>query len=139
MSTVGTGKTRRVSTALDAERSSVWARRTAVIVELLIGIGAFYGGVELLHDAEGFGVREAWLQGSPFTDYTVPALLLLGLGCGMILAALLALRDRRPAGFAARVMGAVLIVFISIETAVIGTTAAAKQSCSWSAVAPVLP
>ncbi len=109
-----------MSAALDAERSSIWARRTAVVVELSIGIGAFYGGAELLLDAEGFGVKEAWLRGSPFSEYTVPALLLLGLGCGMILAALLALRDRRPAGLAARVMGAVLIVFISIETAVIG-------------------
>jgi hypothetical protein len=109
-----------VSTALDDERPSAWARRAAIIVELLIGIGAFYGSAELLHDAEGFGVKPAWLEGSPFTDYTVPALLLLGLGCGMIVASLLALRDRRPAGSAARVMGALLIVFISVETAVIG-------------------
>jgi hypothetical protein len=109
-----------MSTALDGERASVWARKAAAVVELLMGIGAFYGAANLLLDAEGFGVKRAWLEGSPFSDYTVPALLLLALGCGMIATALRAARDRPLAAFASRIMGALLIVFISVETAVIG-------------------
>jgi hypothetical protein len=109
-----------MSAALDGEHPSVWARKAAFVVELLMGVGAFYGGASLLRDAEGFGVKRAWLEGSPFSDYTVPALLLLALGCGMIGTALLAARDSRMGGTATRIMGALLIVFISIETAVIG-------------------
>jgi hypothetical protein len=109
-----------MSAAFDDERPNVWARKAAVVVELLMGIGAFYGGAGLLRDAEGFGVKRAWLEGSPFSDYTVPALLLLALGCGMIATALLAARDGPLAGHATRIMGALLIVFISVETAVIG-------------------
>jgi hypothetical protein len=108
-----------MSTAF-GEPSSVWARKAAVVIELLMGIGALYGGASLLHDAERFGVKLAWLQGSPFSDYTIPALLLLALGCGMIAAALCATRGGPLAGFASRVVGTLLLVFISIETAVIG-------------------
>ena len=109
-----------MSTALDDESPSAWARKAAVVVELLLGMGAFYGGASLLHDAERFGVKRAWLEGSPFSDYTVPALLLLALGCGMFATAVVPARDGPLAGFATRVMGALLIVFISVETAVIG-------------------
>jgi len=109
-----------MSTDPNGERLSVWARRAAAAVELLMGTGAVYGAANLLHDAEGFGVKRMWLEGSPFSDYTVPAVLLLALGTGMIATALLAARDRPLAGLAARVMGALLIVFISVETAVIG-------------------
>ncbi len=106
--------------ASDDERPSVWPRKAAVVVELLIGIGAFYGGTGLLRDAEGFGVKRTWLDGSPFSDYTIPALLLLALGCSMIATALLVLRDGPLAGFTTRIVGALLLVFISVETAVIG-------------------
>jgi hypothetical protein len=40
-----------------------------IAVELLVGIGALFGGYGLLDDAEGLGMRDSWLEGSPFPDY----------------------------------------------------------------------
>jgi hypothetical protein len=63
-----------------------------------------------LHDAERFGVREAWLRGSPFSDSTIPAPLPLALADGMLVAAALGFRRHRRAAAAAIVMGALLLV-----------------------------
>ena len=48
------------------------SRSLAVAVALAMGFGAIGGGISLLRDAEGFGIQEAWLAGSPFSDYRVP-------------------------------------------------------------------
>jgi hypothetical protein len=96
------------------------ARRTAISIEVFMGLGAIYGALELLHDAEEFGVRAAWLHGSPFPDYTVPALLLLALGCGLLMAAVLVASRHHRSTLATTMMGALLLVFIAVETAVIG-------------------
>lgn len=97
-------------------------RRSAIAaLELFVAAGAVYGGVNLLADAEAFGMRTEWLHGSPFPDYTVPGIALLaGIGGGMATAAVLALRGNRTAPAAARLMGAALLVFLAVETAVLG-------------------
>ncbi len=96
------------------------ARPLVIAVELVMGIGAIYGGLSLLHDAESFGVKEAWLDGSPFADYTIPALfLLIVIGGGMLASALLAWRRSPLAPRAALAMGATLGAWLIIETAII--------------------
>ena len=85
------------------------------------GVGALYGGIALLADAEGFGVEEAWLDGSPFPDYRVPGLfLLVAIGGGMLATAAVALRRSPHAQLAALAMGALLAAWLAIETAIVG-------------------
>lgn len=97
-------------------------RRAALIaLEAFVGGGALYGGTMLLFDADGFGVRESWLQGSPFSDYTIPGLALLVLiGGGMLAAAALAARASRHMASAARAMALTVLAFLAVESAVTG-------------------
>jgi hypothetical protein len=97
------------------------SRAVVIAVELAVGVGAIYGGVSLLHDAEGFGLKESWLDGSPFPDYTIPAIfLLVVIGGGMLVSALLAWRSSSLAPLAALKMGFILVAWLIIETAIIG-------------------
>jgi hypothetical protein len=97
------------------------ARLTVAGVAGVMGLGALYGGVRLLVDAGALGVKESWLEGTPFLDYRVPGLVLLTLiGGGMLVTALAALRRSRHAGIAALAMGVALIVWGVIETLTIG-------------------
>jgi hypothetical protein len=94
----------------------------AALTEAVMGVAAVAGGYGLLADAEGLGLRESWLHGSPFPDYTVPGLVLLvAIGGGMLLSAALALSGSRLAPLAAVVMGAGLALWLVIETAIIGS------------------
>jgi hypothetical protein len=66
------------------------ARYVLVGLEIFTGAMAIYGAISLLIDAQGFGVREEWLRGSPFTNYQIPALaLLVCVGGGNLLSAAL--------------------------------------------------
>lgn len=90
-------------------------------IEAFVGIGAVYGGINLIVDAEGFGVERAWLDGSPFSSYTIPGLaLLVVIGGGMLAAAALAVRGSGLAAAAAVMMGAITLAFLVVETLVIG-------------------
>ena len=63
-------------------------RWIAAVTEVVVGVGAIFGGYGLLSDAEGLGAKQAWLDGSVFPDYTVPGLfLLVVIGGGMLTAA----------------------------------------------------
>lgn len=97
-------------------------RRWAIIlVSSAMGIGAVGGGLALLHDAEGFGIDEAWLSNSPFPDYRIPAVfLMVVIGGGMLVTAALALSNHSLAGYSSLAMGAILILWLAVETLVIG-------------------
>jgi peptidoglycan/LPS O-acetylase OafA/YrhL len=87
----------------------------------IVGIGALFGGYGLLSDAEGLGAKEAWLEGTPFPDYTVPGIVLLVvIGGGMLATAAAALRRTRVAAPAALAMGLALLVWGGVETITIG-------------------
>ena len=102
-------------------RLSLRARLVVVSVALVVGVGALFGGWGLLSDAEGLGARQSWLQGSPFPNYIVPGLVLLVVvGGGMLATAAAALIGSRLAGQASFAMGAVLLVWGTVETATIG-------------------
>jgi hypothetical protein len=97
------------------------ARLLVAGVAGVVGVGALYGGVRLLVDAEALGVRESWLEGTPFPDYRVPGVVLLTvIGGGMLVTALAALRRSRHAGIAALAMGVALVVWGVVETLTIG-------------------
>jgi hypothetical protein len=86
-----------------------------------MGIGALGGGFELMRDAEGFGMLPEWIERSPFPDYRIPGLFLfVVIGGGMVATALLALFGSRLTSFAALKMGAVLLLWLIIETLIVG-------------------
>lgn len=96
-------------------------RRWLVGIESAVGISALFGGYGLVKDAEGLGIPESWLRGSPFDTYRVPGLFLfIVIGGGMLMAALLAWRRSPLARPAAALMGAILLAWLAIETAIIG-------------------
>lgn len=99
------------------------SRRRALLVALqaFIGVGALFGGYGLLADAEGLGMEEEWLDGSPFPDYRIPGLfLLLVIGGGMLASAVLALLGSPYARLAALAMGATLALWLVVETVIVG-------------------
>jgi hypothetical protein len=98
-----------------------WARRVLITVELIVGLGALYGGLGLLRGAEGFGVKESWLDGGPFPDYRVPAVVLIVVvGGGLLTAAVVTWRRPSLAPLAALGAASILIGWGIVETAVIG-------------------
>jgi hypothetical protein len=81
------------------------ARTVVTAVCGVVGVGALYGGVRLLVDAE-----ESWLGGTLFPDYRVPGVVLIVVvGGGMLATALAALRRSRSADPASLVMGVALL------------------------------
>jgi len=53
-------------------------RITLIVIELFVGLWAVIGGVGLVTGAIPFlQMPIEYLQGTPFSDYTIPALLLL--------------------------------------------------------------
>ncbi len=96
-------------------------RALLATLEGFIAIGAVYGGYNLIADAEGFGVEDSWLDGTPFPSYTVPGVfLIVAIGGGMLAAAATTLIAGKWAALAALVMGVILIAFVTIETMLIG-------------------
>ena len=95
-------------------------RRTVAAVELIVGLGALYGGIGLL-DPEGMGARQAWLDGSIFSGFTIPGLfLLVVIGGGMLLAAAMATFTARYGALAALIMGSLLLTWGLVETITLG-------------------
>jgi hypothetical protein len=102
-------------------------RRLLVAVESIVGLGALYGGVELLRDAEGFGARRAWLAGSVFSDYTIPGLVLaVVIGGGMLAAAVITALAGRYAAVSALAMGLLVLCWGTVETLTLGLVGGAQ-------------
>lgn len=93
------------------------SRNVLLGLEVFTGVMALYGGVSLLLDASGFGVKEEWLRGSPFSNYQIPALGLLVLVAGGNLVAAAFLYVRHRIGLVlSMAAGVVLMGFEVVET-----------------------
>jgi peptidoglycan/LPS O-acetylase OafA/YrhL len=96
-------------------------RLIVLAAELAMSFSALYGGLRLVTDAEGFGLEQSWLAGSPFHDYRIPGLFLLfAIGGGMLASAFAVLRESRWDAVAALGMGVLLAAWLVVETAIIG-------------------
>ena len=96
---------------------------TAVALELVLAIGAIGGGAALMLGPRGeiLPLPVAALDGSPFSTYFVPGLILLTvLGIGPILVALLALRRDRFAPILTVLVGLALLTWLVVQIAIIG-------------------
>jgi hypothetical protein len=89
-------------------------------IETFIGLGAVGGGIAILLGAFDRWFPVVWLQGTPFSDYTVPGLvLLIVVGGGMLLAAATQLVQRAWAVLLSLAMGFVMMGWIACEVAII--------------------
>ena len=96
-----------------------WIRRTVGGLLLLVAINALGGGVYGLTGAKD--VPTTWLEGSPFHDYVIPSIILVVcVGGSALLAALAVFRRHRLRLKAAYSCGIVLMIWISVQLAIIG-------------------
>jgi hypothetical protein len=95
-------------------------RISLVVIEAIIGLGAIGGGLAILTGFFGQWLPLAWLQGTPFSDYTTPGLILLIIvGGGMLLAAATIFIQREWAVLLSAAMGLIMIGFEFFEIAII--------------------
>lgn len=101
-----------------AFRSLPGIARHAVTLEILLGVGALYGGSQFIVAPDGhlLGLKTSMLNGSPFRSYLGPGILLFSfIGVAPMLAAAITLRRRAAAPLAAVAVGLILIGWISAE------------------------
>ncbi len=90
------------------------------VIEAIIGLGAIGGGLAILAGFFDQWLPLAWLQGTPFNDYTIPGLILLiVIGGGMLLAAATILIQREWTVILSAIMGLAMIGFEFVEIATI--------------------
>jgi hypothetical protein len=95
-------------------------RIALVIIEAFISLAAIGGGIALLAGAMNQWLPVAWLQGTPFSDYTIPGLvLIIVVGGGMLLAAATQFIQREWAVLLSAVMGLIMIGWEVVEVAII--------------------
>lgn len=95
-------------------------RITLAVIEVIIGLGAIGGGIAILTGAFDQWFPLTWLQGTPFSDYTIPGLILLiVIGGGMLLAAATIFTQQEWAVLLSAAMGLVMIGFEIFEVAII--------------------
>jgi hypothetical protein len=95
----------------------------ALALEVLLSVGALGGGLVLMLAPRGeiMPLPLSALLGSPFDTYFVPGLILFGaLGLGPLIAARLAWLRHPLAPTAAFVVGAGLLIWVTVEVAIIG-------------------
>ena len=95
-------------------------RITLIVIEAIIGLGALGGGIAILTGAFDQWLPLAWLQSTPFSDYTIPGfILLIVVGGGMLLASATVFVQCEWAVLLSAVMGLVMIGFEVFEVTII--------------------
>jgi hypothetical protein len=95
-------------------------RIALAVIEACIGLGAIGGGIALLIGAMGQWLPVAFLQGTPFSDYIIPGLILtVVVGGGMLLAAATQFIQREWTVLLSAAMGLILIGWEIVEVAII--------------------
>jgi urea transporter len=89
---------------------------------VLLGIGATAGGIALVVKPDGSVMQMplSYLDGSPFTDYLVPGLILGGMfGFGSLLVAAMGMLRLRAAPFLAFIIGCGQMIWIAVQLTII--------------------
>jgi hypothetical protein len=95
-------------------------RFALVVIEAFIGLGAIGGGIALLIGAFAQWLPVTFLQGTPFSDYTIPGLVLtFVVGGGMLLAAATLFLQREWALLLSAAMGLIMIGWETVEVTII--------------------
>lgn len=97
-----------------------YIRLTLAIIEVFIGLAALGGGIALLAGTMDQWLPRAFLQGTPFADYTIPGLALtILIGGGMLLAAATVFMRRAWTVLLSLLMGFAMLCFEIVEIAAI--------------------
>lgn len=90
----------------------------------LIGLNAIYAGYGFIGTPDGsaVGIPREWLEGTPFHDYLIPGIVLLGLGVLHVVAAVLQFRRLERAPWFALVAGCGLSIWIIVQAGMMGST-----------------
>lgn len=95
-------------------------RIALLTIEAIIGLGALAGGIAILTGVFDQWFPLAWLQDTPFSNYTIPGLILsIVIGGGMLLAAATIFMQHEWAVLLSAAMGLAMIGFEVIEVAII--------------------
>jgi hypothetical protein len=93
-------------------------RAVAIVLTAFVAITAIGGGLAILAGADEFPAQ--WLEGTPFPDYTTPALILTFVVGGSALVAALLLATRSAGGATmTTAAGLLLAVFVTTEVLVL--------------------
>jgi hypothetical protein len=94
-----------------------------IVIGLLTGfiaLTAIGGGIALLTGAEGDRFPLEWLQGTPFKDYTIPALLLAIVVGGSSLAACVTIfTGRKASTLVSMLAGLIMVGYIVVEVLIL--------------------
>ena len=92
-------------------------RIALLVLEAFIGLSAIQGGIGLLRGVEfNFVVPVAWLAGTPFSDYTIPGLVLaIVVGGSALFAAATVFIHREWAVLASVLAGLLMVGYLVVE------------------------
>jgi hypothetical protein len=112
-------------------------RRNLGVLLAFLAINAFAGGIYAMAGATGIPVD--WLDGSPFSSYFVPGLILFVVVGGAFTLAAIALFWGWSLDFElAALAGSVLLVWVTIQLAVIGFVSWLQPATGGAAIAILL-
>ena len=100
------------------------SRLGLMVLHLVIGLAAIGAGQALAIKPSGASLTfdVEWLQGSPFSDYRIPGLfMLLVIGPVNLISALAQWRRKQWAPEVSAPSGVILLAWIAIQTAIIGS------------------
>jgi len=84
----------------------------------IIALTAIGGGIAILAGAEDFPLE--WLEGTPFRDFTIPALILIFVvGSSALCAAIMVFANHRLSGLISMAAGIVMTGEIGVELAIL--------------------
>jgi hypothetical protein len=98
-------------------------RILVLVVHLIVGIGALAGGLACILDPiEPLGSPASLLDGSPFSTYLIPGLVLFTLfGIGNIVGAVMTILRYRWHSYLLGLLGVAMVIWITVQVLVIGT------------------
>ena len=109
-------------------------------LQTFVAVGAIPAGIAFLTDpsGRGLGMTVELLQGSPFADFLVPGIVLLGIhGIGSLLGAAMSLWRVRFAGDGAVLLGSLLGGWMVVQIVLIGMQSPFQVLMVWTALAEV--
>ncbi len=96
------------------------ARIIPGILTAFVALTAMGGGVALLTGAEGDRFPLAWLEGTPFSSYTIPGLILTVIvGGSALIATVITFRGRQSGAQFMMACGLLLAGFVSVEALIL--------------------
>lgn len=108
-------------------------RYTLGVLLVFLAINAFGGGYYGVTGAKDVPIE--WLKGSPFHSYFIPGLfLLLVVGGSALIAAIAVFRRHRISRMAASICGVIVILWLSVQVAIIGYVSWMQPTTAFAAL-----